>query len=197
MFTGIIEAVGSIKSATDVQGASRITVDCGALDLSAIKIGDSIAVSGACLTALEIKAASLSFDVSPETINCTIGFATGNKVNLERSLRFGGSLDGHWVSGHVDDVGSVVRFEQIAGGNHLLAVKAPRELAKFIARKGSIAINGVSLTVNVVNDDVFEVNLIPHTLKATNLGTLTVGARVNLEADMLARYVERILGASK
>ena len=190
MFSGIVEAVGSVRVSKPVEGGARVTIDAGTLDLADVKIGDSIAVNGACLTVVALAAASLEFDVSRETLACTSGFAQGVKVNLEKSLRLADRLGGHLMSGHVDGVGTVARFDA-AGDNRLLAIEAPRELAKYIARKGSIAVNGVSLTVNAVNGGVFEANLIPHTLQATNLGGLAAGAKVNLETDMLARYAER------
>ena len=191
MFTGIIEAVGTVCEVKPAGGGVRVTIDAGALDLAGVKSGDSIAVDGVCLTVVMPAAPRLVFEVSQETLNCTAGFALHARVNLEQSLRLADRLGGHLVSGHVDGVGTVRRFEA-AGDNRLLAVEAPRELAKYIARKGAIAINGVSLTVNAVNGNLFEVNLIPHTLQATNLDALAVGARVNLEIDMLARYAERL-----
>ncbi len=196
MFTGIIEAVGSVHEVKPVSGGARVAIDAGALALADVKIGDSIAVDGVCLTVAALAAPRLVFEVSQETLNCTTGFAPHARVNLEQSLRLTDRLGGHLVSGHVDGVGTVVRFEAV-GDNRLLAVAAPHELAKYIARKGSVAVNGVSLTVNAVNGAGFEVNLVPHTLQTTNLNGLVVGARVNLEADMLARYVERLSEASK
>lgn len=196
MFTGIIEAVGSVHEVRAMPGGVRASIDAGALDLADVKIGDSIAVDGVCLTVVGLAAGRLDFDVSRETLGCVAGFAPGVRVNLEKSLRLADRLGGHLVSGHVDGVGSVARFDPV-GDNRLLAVEVPRELAKYVARKGSIAVNGVSLTVNKVNGALFETNLIPHTLQATNLGELAPGARVNLEADLLARYVERLSEASK
>ena len=191
MFTGIIEAVRSVREISPAAGGARIAIDAGAFDLADAKIGDSIAVNGVCLTVTALAAKRLDFDVSRETLGCTAGFAPGAWVNLEKSLRLADRLGGHLVSGHVDGVGSVVRFDP-AGDNRLLAIEAPRELAKYIARKGSIAVNGVSLTVNAVNGSVFEVNLVPHTLRESNLNGLAAGTKVNLEADMLARYAERL-----
>ena len=191
MFTGIVEAVGSVREVKPAESGLRVTIDVAALDLADVNIGDSVAVNGVCLTAAALAASRLTFDVSRETLGCTIGFAPGSRVNLEKSLRLADQLGGHLVSGHVDGVGSVVRFDAV-GNNRLLAVEAPRELAKYIARKGSVAVNGVSLTVNAVKGNTFEINLIPHTLQVTNLAALAAGAKVNLEVDMLARYVERL-----
>lgn len=191
MFTGIIAAVGAVREVKPAAGGVRVAIDTAALALADVRSGDSIAVDGVCLTAVRLQSSGFEADVSQETLNCTTGFAAGAKVNLEKSLRLADRLGGHLVSGHVDGVGTVTRFEA-SGDNRLLAVAAPRELAKYIARKGSIAVNGVSLTVNAVNGSAFEINLIPHTLQATNLNGLTIGSRVNLEVDLLARYVERL-----
>lgn len=196
MFTGIIAAVGTVREVKPTAGGVRVTIDAAAFDLAGVRNGDSIAVDGVCLTAVELQSPGFEADVSQETLNCTTGFAVGARVNLEKSLRLADPLGGHLVSGHVDGVGTVTRFEA-SGENRLLAVAAPRELAKYIARKGSVAVNGVSLTVNAVNGSAFEINLIPHTLQATNLNGLTVGSRVNLEVDLLARYVERMFEASR
>ncbi len=195
MFTGIIAAVGTVHEVKPAAGGARITVDTAALDLAGVSSGDSIAVDGVCLTAVALRSRGFEADVSRETLNCTTGFTAGARVNLEKSLRLADPLGGHLVSGHVDGVGTVTRFEA-SGENRLLAIAAPRELAKYIARKGSIAVNGVSLTVNAVDGGAFEINLIPHTLQATNLNALTVGSRVNLEVDLLARYVERMFEVS-
>jgi riboflavin synthase len=196
MFTGIIAAVGAVREVKPADGGVRVAIDTAALVLADVRSGDSIAVDGVCLTAVRLQSSGFEADVSQETLNCTTGFAAGAKVNLEKSLRLADRLGGHLVSGHVDGVGTVTRFEA-SGDNRLLAVAAPRELAKYIARKGSIAVNGVSLTVNAVNGSAFDINLIPHTLQATNLNGLTIGSRVNLEVDLLARYVERLSEASK
>ena len=196
MFTGIIAAVGAVREVKPAAGGVRVAIDTAALALADVRSGDSIAVDGVCLTAVRLQSSGFEADVSQETLNCTTGFAAGAKVNLEKSLRLSDRLGGHLVSGHVDSVGTVTRFEA-SGDNRLLAVAAPRELAKYIARKGSIAVNGVSLTVNAVNGSAFDINLIPHTLQATNLNGLTIGSRVNLEVDLLARYIERLLTASK
>lgn len=191
MFSGMIAAVGKVSAVTPAAGGVRLRIDAGGLGLGDVAIGDSIAVNGACLTVVACSAQTFEVDVSQETLNCTAGFAAGGRVNLEKALRLSDRLGGHLVSGHVDGAGTVKRFEP-AGDSRLLAVAAPRELARYVARKGSIAVNGVSLTVNEVNGVEFTVNLIPHTLAATNLGELRAGDKVNLEVDVLARYVERM-----
>jgi riboflavin synthase len=191
MFTGIVTAVGAIAAVDATAGGVRIRVTAPELMLADGQVGESIAVNGVCLTAIAISGQGFDADVSRETLRCTAGFEAGARVNLERALRLADRLGGHLVSGHVDGVGVVVRVEP-AGDNRVFRFEAPREVARYIAVKGSIAINGVSLTVNEVKDVQFSVNIIPHTLAATNLGTLTAGARVNLEADTVARYVERL-----
>ncbi len=191
MFTGIVEAVGTVAQIEPAAEAARIVVDTDTLDLADVKRGDSVAVNGVCLTVVGLEAARLAFDVSRATLECTAGFTPGSRVNLEKSLRLADRLGGHLVSGHVDGIATVRRFDPV-GADRLLAVAAPQELAKYIARKGSVAINGVSLTVNAVDATAFEINVIPHTLAATNLGALAVGVKVNLEVDMLARYAERL-----
>jgi riboflavin synthase len=191
MFTGIVAAVGRVRAAKPARGGVRIVVDAGRLGLKDVAVGDSIAVNGACLTVVARKGRTFEADVSRETLACTTGFAAGQRVNLEKALRAADPLGGHLVSGHVDGVGTVGRTKE-AGGSRLLTVAVPKALARYVARKGSIAVNGVSLTVNAVDGAVFEVNLIPHTLAASNLGALRAGDKVNLEVDMLARYIERL-----
>ena len=191
MFSGIIAAIGTVAAATPSTGGLRLRVDAGGLGLDDVAIGDSIAVNGVCLTVVARTAGAFEADVSQETLRCTAGLAPKARVNLEKALRLSDRLGGHLVSGHVDGIGEVKRFET-AGDNRVLAVTAPAELTRYIARKGSIAVNGASLTVNEVNGAEFLVNLIPHTLAASNLGTLKPGDRVNLEVDMLARYLERL-----
>jgi riboflavin synthase len=195
LFSGIVAAVGTIAAAKPADGGLRLRVDAGGLALDDVSIGDSIAVNGACLTVVARDAGSFEADVSRETLACTTGFAVGASVNLEKALRLSDRLGGHLISGHVDGTGAVTRVAD-EGGNRLLAFTVPGELARYIARKGSIAVNGVSLTTNAVNGAEFAVNLIPHTLAATNLGTLRAGDRVNLEVDLLARYAERLSEAS-
>jgi riboflavin synthase len=194
MFTGIVEATGSIRSSTPSDKGARIEITAGGLDLSDVRIGDSVAVDGCCLTVIEKTAAGFLVDVSQETLDCTTGFPIGRAVNLEKALRLSDRLGGHLVSGHVDGTGEVTRFEQM-GESWLLEVRVPSELARYVARKGSITISGVSLTVNHVDGDRFAVNLIPHTLEVTNLKALRAGARVNLEVDLVARYLERLSAA--
>jgi riboflavin synthase len=197
MFSGIITDIGSIKQATDREGGLRLVIATSALDLSDVHAGDSIAVNGICLTVIEHSAGSFSVDVSRETLDCTEGLeAIGDPVNLEKALRLSDRLGGHLISGHVDGVGEVTRLADL-GESWKLDVYAPRSLAKYIAPKGSIAINGVSLTINEVSDNEFSVNLIPHTVAMTNLKNLHAGSRVNLEVDMIARYVERMIHVEK
>jgi len=193
MFSGIVAACGRIVAITPLQDGVRLTVDTAGLDLSDLRIGDSIANSGVCLTAVQVVDENVMFDVSRETLNCTAGLDTvGNEVNLEKALCLSDRLGGHLVSGHVDGVGEVLRFEPI-GESHELVIRAPEALAGYIARKGSVTINGVSLTVNRVEATDFSINLIPHTVAVTNLKRLKAGSLVNLEIDLIARYVERML----
>lgn len=182
MFTGIVQAVGKIVRLRPLE------IDCGPLDLSDVAVGDSISVQGVCLTVTALTPRGFTADVSAETFRLTAGLDQPGAVNLEKSLALGERLGGHLVAGHVDGVGEVVRRE---GG--VIALRSPPALARFIARKGSICVDGVSLTVNAVEGSVFEVNLIPHTLEVTTLSRLQPGSRVNLEADLVARYVERLL----
>jgi len=197
MFSGIIANVGLINRAEDRDGGLRLSVAAGALDMDDMQIGDSIAVNGVCLTVVALNGDEFTVDVSRETLNCTVGLERqGGRVNLEKALRLSDRLGGHLVSGHVDGVGEVVAFNDI-GESWQLAVRAPQQLAKYIAVKGSITINGVSLTVNQVAGSEFEVNLIPHTLEVTTLDELKAGDKVNLEIDLIARYVERMMQAEK
>ncbi|MBW8305850.1 MAG: riboflavin synthase [Thiobacillus sp.] len=191
MFTGIIQSIGRIHEYEARGGDARMVIAGGGLDFSDVAPGDSIAVNGVCLTAVALTPDSFSVDVSAETLRCTEGFTPGAEVNLEKALRLADRLGGHLVSGHVDGVGTVHRFVPV-GESQLLEVDAPRELARYILRKGSITVNGVSLTVNHVDGARFALNLIPHTLEMTTLKHLKAGSRVNLEVDMIARYVERL-----
>jgi riboflavin synthase len=192
MFTGIIQSVGRIHD-YEARGAdARMVITGGGLDLTDVAIGDSIAVNGVCLTAVALTSDRFSVDVSAETLRVTAGFLPGAEVNLEKALRLADRLGGHLVSGHVDGVGTVHRFAPM-GESHRLEIDAPADLARYIIRKGSITVNGVSLTVNQVEGARFALNLIPHTLEMTMLKHLSAGSRVNLEVDMIARYVERML----
>ena len=191
MFTGIIQSTGKIKSITPAGEDLKLNIQVGTLDMSDVKIGDSIAVNGVCLTAVTFDATHFEAHVSKETLNCTVGLDVTREVNLEKALRLSDRLGGHLVSGHVDGVGQVVRFEP-AGDCWLLMVRAPHALSRYVAVKGSIAIDGVSLTVNTVEQDTFSMNLIPHTIEHTTLKHLGIGSRVNLEVDLIARYVERM-----
>lgn len=182
MFTGIVQAVGRIVRDAPLE------VESGALDMSDVAVGDSICVQGVCLTVTGLTARGFTADLSAETRRVTAGLHVRHEVNLEKSLSLAGKLGGHLVTGHVDGVGEVLSF---AGG--VLRIAVPHGLSRYVARKGSISVDGVSLTVNRVDGDSFEVFLIPHTLKATTLGRLAAGAPVNLEVDLIARYVERML----
>ncbi|VWC36719.1 riboflavin synthase subunit alpha [Burkholderia aenigmatica] len=204
MFTGIVAAVGRIESIQPL-GASadagvRLTVLAGGLDLADVALGDSIAIQGACMTVIEKTDASFDVDVSRESLNRTVGLAEPGEVNLEKALRAHDRLGGHIVSGHVDGLGTVSRFAPV-GESHELRIVAPRELGRYLAYKGSITVNGVSLTVNTVDDRAdgceFSINLIPHTVEVTTLRHVKTGDKVNLEVDMIARYVERMLSTAR
>jgi riboflavin synthase len=194
MFTGIIAAVGRVIESTPSAGGMRLRIDAGGLALDDVTLGDSIAVNGVCLTVVEMHDGVFEIDVSRETLACVAGSDVTHGVNLEKALRLSDRLGGHLVSGHVDGVGRVERFEPV-GDNRLLDISVPRELAKYIARKGSVAVDGVSLTVNTVSDTRFTVNLIPHTLAHTNFSRLQPGSQVNIEIDLIARYCERLVAA--
>ena len=196
MFAGIVAAVGRITSARPHGDGVRVRIESGALPMDDLKVGDSIAVQGVCLTVVARDATGFDADVSKATLDVTHGLAAGREVNLERSLRLGDRVDGHLVSGHVDGVGRVTDFEEL-GGSARVVIEAPVSLASYIAPKGSIAVDGVSLTVNAVDGRRFEVNLIPHTRAVTAFRSLARDGRVNIEVDMLARYVERALHGPK
>jgi riboflavin synthase len=204
MFTGIVAAIGKIESVLPLDGGLdagvRLNISAGGLPLADVGLGDSIAINGACMTVVEKDATSFRVDVSRESLNCTVGLDTTTEVNLEKALTLSERLGGHLVSGHVDGLGTVRKFEQV-GESWELVIEATHELAKFLAFKGSIVVNGVSLTVNRVIDigtgaDLvcqFSINLIPHTIAMTTLKHLAVGKQVNLEIDLIARYVERMV----
>ena len=196
MFSGIVAAVGRITQLVPREVGYRLHVDAGSLDLADVALGDSIAHNGVCLTVVGKEDNTFMVDVSPETLSCTIGLAAPGPVNLEKALRLADRLGGHLVTGHVDGVGDVLRFDPI-GDNRLLEIRAPQALAKYIARKGSVTVNGTSLTVNDVNGTDFTINLIPHTLENTTLHALQPGSQVNLEVDLIARYCERLLSAER
>lgn len=196
MFSGIVAAVGRIARAEPKGDGVRLRIDCAELGLEDVAVGDSIAVQGVCLTVVARDARGFEADVSRATLAVTHGLEAGREANLEKALRVGDRLDGHLVAGHVDGVGSVVSVEDLEGSARVV-FEAPTEVARYVARKGSITVDGVSLTVNAVEGARFEVNLIPHTRAVTTLRGLAVGSRVNLEADLLARYVERALNMPK
>ncbi|GAB3438366.1 riboflavin synthase [Massilia solisilvae] len=208
MFTGIVAAVGTITKITPLAGGLEagvhLEIDAGGLPLADVALGDSIAINGACMTVVDKSANGFAVDVSRESLNRTVGLDAPGEVNLEKALTLAERLGGHLVSGHVDGLGKVHSFEPV-GESHELVIDAPQELAKFLAYKGSVVVNGVSLTVNRVEDVEeggarvcrFSINLIPHTIEVTTLKHLRAGARVNLEIDLIARYVERMLSASR
>ena len=193
MFSGIIATVGRITDLQSRPAGVRLRIEAGALGLDDVQLGDSIACNGVCLTVVALDGNHFDVDVSPETLRCTVGLeAPGNELNLEKALRVSDRLGGHIVSGHVDGVGEVVHFDAI-GDNRQLDIRAPQALARYIANKGSITVNGVSLTTNTVDGAVFSINLIAHTLDNTTLKHLAPGKPVNLEIDLIARYCERLL----
>ena len=198
MFTGIVEAVGEILEAQPKGGDLLLRVKSNALDLSDVQLGDSIATNGVCLTVVELPGDGYWADVSVETMDhTTVGeWKVGNKVNLERALTPETRLGGHIVSGHVDGVGEVVSRHKDARSERF-RIRAPKELAKYIAHKGSITVDGTSLTVNAVDGAEFELNIVPHTIEKTVIGTYKAGTRVNLEVDVIARYLERLLLGDK
>ena len=202
MFTGIITAVGQITSAQAKGDGLQLVIEVPSGYLDDVALGDSIAIQGACMTATQFNGNTFALDISRESLNKTVGLDKVGPVNLEKALRLNDRLGGHLVSGHVDGVGEVYHFapvDQDADGSWLLCIKAPKDLAPFLAYKGSIVVNGVSLTVNTAEDTadacIVSINLIPHTLQSTTLGKLKMGDRVNLEVDLIARYVARMLEA--
>lgn len=205
MFTGIVSAVGAISQidrldANDENAGLRLRIEAPDFDLSRCKLGDSIAIQGACMTVVELHDQAFSIDISKESLHCTVGLDAKKPVNLEAAMRLGDTLDGHMVLGHVDGVGTVSSFEPV-GESFELRILAPLDLAKYFAFKGSVTVNGVSLTVNEVVDHSngceISINLIPHTVQVTTLKHLQAGHGVNLEVDAIARYVERMLSHTK
>lgn len=198
MFTGIIQAVGTINSCKRSGGDMHLVVDAHDLDMSDVVLGDSIAVNGVCLTAVSLEGKKFSADVSAETLaHTTLGnLVQGQRVNLEKALTPSSRLGGHLVSGHVDGVGKILR-RYSEGQSERLQIEAPQALARYIARKGSICIDGISLTVNQVEGCVFDLNIVPHTLRHTTMGDYVESAEVNLEVDIIARYLERMLQAGE
>ena len=195
MFTGIVDAMGQVRRVEQRESGARVLLGAGGLELSDVRVGDSICINGCCLTVTALAPDAFWVDLSQETLERSVGLAVGAPVNLEKALRLADRLGGHLVTGHVDDRGEVTRFDPL-GDNRVLEVRVPAHLTRYLARKGSVTVNGVSLTVNRVDADRFEVNLIPHTLQATNLKHVQIGALVNVEVDLLARYVERLLAQS-
>lgn len=199
MFSGIIAAIGQITESSPTEAGARLIVDSGKLGLDDVALGDSIACNGVCLTVIELRDPCFVVDVSHETLDCTVGLDNLGPINLEKALQVSDRLGGHIVTGHVDGVGEVIGFAPVgdadASGEHCykLDIRAPHELSKYIARKGSVTVNGVSLTTNTVEHDDFSINLIPHTLAQTTLNRLQPGSKVNLEIDLIARYCERML----
>jgi riboflavin synthase len=197
MFSGIIEEMGVVKTVTRQLGGVRLAFLAKRI-LDELEIGESVAINGACLTVAARQPDAFEADLSPETLQRTTAgqLAVGDGVNLERSLRYNGRVSGHLVSGHVDGVGRI-RDRKQEGNALLLTIEVPKELRRYCAEKGSIAVDGVSLTVNAIGDDHVRVAVIPHTAKATTLGVKGSGATVNLEADLLAKYLERLLTADR
>jgi riboflavin synthase len=194
MFTGIIEAVGTVQSMHNIKDEWRLLIDCAQLDMSDVKLGDSIAVSGCCLTVVELDQQSFAADVSNETLRCTAlgNVKNGTRVNLEKAMLATNRFGGHIVSGHVDGVG-VLKSSAAEGQSKKLNFDAPKEICKYIASKGSICIDGTSLTVNEVDGTQFSINVIPHTQTETIIGDYEIGQQVNLEVDLVARYLERLV----
>lgn len=194
MFTGIVQGVGAIRAVEPRGGDVTLWVDTGSVSLADVQIGGSIAVSGACLTAVQLEPHAFAADVSRETLSLTTAgeWKSGTRVNLEKALTAGQALGGHYVTGHVDGVGRVVSRHDDARSVRV-EFEVPQELARYVARKGSVCVDGVSLTVNGVSGRRFDVNLVPHTLELTILGGYQPGTRVNLEVDIIARYLERML----
>lgn len=198
MFTGIISAIGDIAELEQRDGDVRLTIRTGNLSLVDVHLGDSIACNGACLTAVELTGEGFIADVSVETLNLTtiVNWQVGNRINLEKAMQASDRFGGHIVSGHVDGIGEVISLHEDAR-SWRFRIRAPRELAKYIAHKGSITVDGTSLTINKVEGAEFELNIVPHTMTHTVMGDYKVGTKVNLEVDLVARYLERLLLGDK
>jgi riboflavin synthase len=194
MFTGIIQSIGHITSLSAKGGDARLRIDSGDLDMGDVALGDSIATNGVCLTVVELNSRGFAADLSRETLSLSTlhQLKPGSRVNLEKALTLNARLGGHLVSGHVDAIGQVLERSEDARSIHF-SIEAPSELAKYIAHKGSICVDGVSLTVNAVRGTVFELNIVPHTLQQTIMGDYQIGTQVNLEVDLIARYLERLM----
>ncbi len=192
MFTGIVTGLGRISETLPHDKGLRATISCIGFPLDDVAIGDSIACSGACLTVIEKASESFAVDISQETLNCTAGLDhIGSAVNLEKALRLSDRLGGHLVSGHIDGVGQVVSFTPI-GESWELRIRLPNELEKFVAAKGSITVDGVSLTVNSIHEQIFSINIIPHTFASTSFQLLAAGVNVNIEVDLIARHLAQL-----
>jgi riboflavin synthase len=193
MFTGIIEGQGNIAAIRSSGQGNRVTIEAG-FSLDQTKVGDSISVNGACLTAVKIEDRRFEVDVSPETLKTTIfdQAKVGDRVNLERAMRFSDRIDGHLVSGHVDGTG-ILKQREILGNAIIVTIEAAESLTRYMIAKGSVALDGISLTINSSNAGSFSISIIPHTAKLTTIGTKNRGDRVNIETDMIGKYVERFL----
>lgn len=196
MFTGIIQSIGVIKKIESLKKDVQISIVYDPKKINDINLGDSISVNGICLTVQKKQKNQFIFHVSQETLNRTIVFKENAMVNLESSLLYNGKVGGHFVTGHIDGIGKISEIK-INSQCWIIEIKPPKKLLKFIAEKGSISINGVSLTVNSIKDDKFKVNIIPFTLKETNLGALVKGSEINIEIDLIARYLENIIKRNK
>jgi riboflavin synthase len=194
MFTGIIEAIGKIESIEDIDSDKRFVITSDSLDLSDVRTGDSISVNGVCLTVVDLQGKGFSVDVSVETLSCTTfnELVAGDKLNLEKALQLSSRLSGHMVSGHIDGKG-IIQKKFADARSERFEIKFPAELGKYICKKGSICIDGVSLTINDVEESTFSINIIPHTLKETIFSEYTEGRQVNLEVDIVARYMESLM----
>ena len=194
MFTGIIQAKGRVKEVTHSDKGALFVFESDSLDMSSVSIGDSIAVNGVCLTVIDFRDSNFSADVSQETLDCSIfdKLQIGQNVNLEKSLRLNQGIDGHLVSGHVDGIGKIDSITS-EGESTRINIEIDQSLEKYVAKKGSICINGVSLTVNSIENNIIGINIVPHTFTLTTFGELEVGARVNIEIDIIARHLEKLL----